>query len=127
MQEIFPILIDSTAVLSGASAETNLDYYFVTPGRRTLKATLVATAIAATNTDTWTVVYKLQQSTTTVDSDFVDITNAAFTSQSDSDAAQVQEVNFAMSAGYPYIRGYNVLTGAGVVPVCELFVVKRES
>jgi hypothetical protein len=127
MQEIYPILIDSTPVLSGASAETNLNYYFATPGRRTLKATLAAVPIAATNSDTWTVTYKLQQSPTTVDSDFVDITNAAFAAQSDSDAQQVQEVNFAMSAGYPYIRGYNTLVGAGVVPVCELFVVKREA
>lgn len=127
MKEIYPILIDSTPVLSGAAAEVDLEYYYVTPGRRNLKATLVATPITATNTDTWSVTYKLQESATTVDTDFTDITNGAFAALTDTDTVIVHEVHFDVLATSKYIRGYNTLVGAGVVPVAELFVVKRDA
>jgi hypothetical protein len=127
MREILPILIDSTPNLSGASAEVDLRYYFVSPGRRECKATLTPTPITTTNSDTWTVAYKLQESVTTVDTDFTDITNGSFSSVSDSDTVDVQAVNFSVLATSRYLRGYNTLTGTGVVPVVELFVVKREA
>ena len=126
MREIYPILIDSTPNLSGAPAtEVDLRYYFVNPGRRECKATLVPTPITATNSDTWTVAYKLQESPTTVDSDYTDITNGGFSSISDSDTLALQSVNFSILASSRYLRGYNTLAGTGVVPVAELFVVKR--
>jgi hypothetical protein len=88
---------------------------------------LTPTPITTTNSDTWTVAYKLQESVTTVDTDFTDITNGSFSSVSDSDTVDVQAVNFSVLATSRYLRGYNTLTGTGVVPVVELFVVKREA
>lgn len=112
---------------TGASTELDLQKYFVSPGKREMKAVYGAVAAAASS-DTGTIVYKLQSATDTVDSNFSDITGATFTSQGDSDTAALQEIHFFTANRY--VRGYATLTSGGTARtydvVATLFVLKRD-
>lgn len=91
---------------TAAQAELDLAKYYVNPGKREMKA--IVTAIK-TSSDSGTFDYKLQSSTTTVDSDFADITGAAITQVPDSDEPSVQEIHFFTSQ--QYLRGYQTIAG----------------
>lgn len=126
MKEIQGLLLDAVIVTTtGAGVEIDLRKYFVSPGKRELKATLAIT-LPVLATDSYVLDVKLQGSSTTVDTDFVDITGASFTQVNDG-AAAFQEIHFGTSPIQPFIRTYRTITGANALPVVELFVTKRIS
>ena len=120
-----------TLMLDGASktttvagTEVDLAYYYATPGKREMKACLVCYVDVAT--DSGTLAYKIQESATTVDSDFTDISGATFTTVTDASSAAVESIYFFSAKRY--IRGYSTVTGSPRVPtVCTLFVQKLEA
>ena len=125
MKEIQPILLNGTYMAATAAmTEVDLRKYFVSPGKRELMATLVVAGGVATDTFTFDV--KMQQSPTTVDSDFVDITGATFTQVPDATVA-LQAIFFGTDPASPYLRGYATIAGTGGQPILELFAVKRFS
>jgi hypothetical protein len=106
------------------SGELDLQKYFVNPGKREMKATLAA---GITTTDSGTFSYKLQESNTTVDSDFSDISGAAFTNTVDSDtgALSVQQLHFFTSKRY--VRGAGTIVGGTWFVAAAVFAVKRDA
>jgi len=107
-----------------AAAQAEIDFlkYFVNPGKREMKAIVVP---VFTSTDSGSVDYKLQESNTTVDSDFTDITGATATSTVDSDTGTVREIHFFTAKRY--LRGYQTIAGGtwAVAAVVQSF--KRDA
>lgn len=128
MREIGVLLSHAAVTTTAALPDVDLGKYYVSPGSRELMATLVAVPTGA-DTDEKSDV-KLQESATTVDSDFTDITGATFTqiSQEDSTPA-IQQIFFTMGAGKRYVRPHH--TGAGTTIAFTLsvsiFAVKRSA
>jgi len=109
---------------TGAGTELDLQKYFVSPGKREMKAVYGAVWDGASS-DSGTITYKLQESADTVDSNFSDISGAAFTVQGDSDTAALQEIHFFTNKRF--VRGYSTLTGTAIYDVVvTLFALKRD-
>lgn len=110
---------------TAAGTEVDLQKYFVNPGKREMMA--VVTAISAgVGSDSGSFDYKLQESTTTVDSDFSDISGAAVTSTPDTDTNVSQTIFFYTKN--QYVRGYATITGGQVwYVVANMFAVKRDA
>jgi len=85
---------------AAAAAEVDLQKYFINPGKREMKA--VVTAIFTT-TDSGTFDYKLQESNTTVDSDFSDISGATATQVGDGSTFASEAIHFFTAKRY--VRG----------------------
>lgn len=107
---------------TAAQAELDFQKYYVNPGKREMKA--IVTAVK-TSTDSGSFDYKLQKSTTTVDSDFTDITGASVTTIADSDTVTHNEIHFFTEQRY--LRGYQTVTGATWAVSALVLVVKREA
>jgi len=125
MRAIATIQLDHVVVTTtGAGTEVSLAKYFVNPGKREMKAVLGA--LETVGSDSGTLAYKLQESNTTVDSDFSDISGAAFTTLQDSDTNSIQQLHFFTSK--EYVRGYRTLAGGTDWAVtCAIFAVKRDA
>lgn len=113
---------------TAAGTELNLQKYFVNPGKREMKAVLSPVWGGAAS-DSGTFDYKLQESNTTVDSDFSDITGATFTQvsgDSDNTGATAEAIHFFTNK--QYVRGYATVAGTGTYYVAAtLFAVKRDA
>jgi hypothetical protein len=106
------------------SAQTELDFanVFVSPGKREMKAVLSA---ILTSTDSGFFDYKLQESNTTVDSDFSDISGGAFTQVGSTGSVPV-ELHFFTNKRY--VRGHQTVVGGTSWAVTALvFAVKRDA
>ena len=125
MRAIATLQLDHGVVTTtGAGTELNLQKYFVNPGKREMKAVLGA--LETVSYDSGSLAYKLQHSNTTVDSDFSDISGAAFTTLQDSDTNVLQDLHFYTNK--QYVRGYRTLVGGTDWAVtCALFAVKRDA
>ena len=111
---------DSGDTLSGT--EIDFQKYFVNPGKREMKAVLGA---GITTTDSGTFNYKLQESLTTVDSDFSDISGATFTQVGDSDTLAMEEIHFYTNKRY--VRGIATIVGGTWFIASAVFAVKRDA
>lgn len=124
---IAALTLDASTGLTatGAGTEVNLQKYFINPGKRPMAAR-VAAMWSGSDSGTATFDYKLQESTTTVDSDFSDISGASITQISaDAAANSFQTINFY--TGKQYVRGYHTTT-AGVWSLASVLeAVKRDA
>lgn len=108
---------------TAAQAEVDLAKYFVNPGKREMKAVIVP---VLASTDSGLFDYKLQHSTTTVDSDFSDISGAAITQVGSSATPAVNELHFFTNKRY--VRGYQTIAGGtNWVVSAVLFAVKLDA
>lgn len=129
IRSLHPVALHKAAGVSAteAGAEVDITKYFVSPAKREMLATLVAIPSGADTDETLAV--KLQESTTTVDSDFTDISGAAFTGVAQEDAAALETIYFQTKATTKYIRSHATL--AGTTPafsiVVEAFLLKRSA
>jgi hypothetical protein len=113
------------AGLAATAADTELDLrkYFVSPGKREAKAVLVSVWGGA-GSDSGTLDVKIQESSTTVDSDFVDITSAAFTQIGDGTTSAPEELHFLPTKCF--VRTYHTVAGTGThYAVCNLSLLSR--
>lgn len=121
------LTLDARAAVIATAAGTELDLqkYFVNPGKRPMAADVLP-VWTGSDSGTATFDYKLQESNTTVDSDFSDISGATIT-QVSADAATnaFQRINFYTAKRY--VRGYATVP-AGVWNVsATLLAVKRDA
>ena len=123
MREYTNLSLHLATITSTASGvEVDLaDYIHV--GRREVKATLDVIANGGDSDETLD--YKLQESDTTVDGDFADISGAAFTQVTQPDGTSHQEIHARVNK--QFVRG--VATPGGTTPsfavAANLLVVKR--
>jgi len=131
MREIFPAQLISGSIAATASGtEIALFPYYVSPGKREMKAVLMAYADTANvASDTFELVVKLQESATTVDSDFTDITGAAFAAVDETaTTGTLQQIHFQTAAASKYLREYATITGSGSIHVnAAALLVKRDA
>lgn len=131
MREIAPLqLISGSIGATAAGTEVALYPYYVSPGKREMKAVLMAYADTANAaSDTFELVVKLQESATTVDSDFADITGAAFTAVTEAaTTGTLQQIHFQTAAASKFLRNYSTITGSGAIHVnAAALVVSREA
>lgn len=126
-------LAASNLTATGTGTEVDLGGYLVEPGRRNLMATLTAfNGGGNVATDTYAIDVKLQESPTTVDSDFTDVTGGAFTQVTEAATTGTPEqIFFDLLAGTRYVRESHTVTGGTgtctIATVCELFGTKRLS
>lgn len=113
----------AAAAADGAGTEVDLGKSFVEPGKRPIAATL--TAINGVSSDSCTFDYKLQESNTTVDSDFADITGAAFTQFTDASTPGFETIYFNTTKRY--VRGYGANLAGSVFVVGSLLLTKRDA
>lgn len=124
-------LAGSNLTATGAGTEISITKYFVSPAKREMMATLTAfNGAANVASDTYAIDVKLQESATTVDSDFTDITGAAFTQVTEAATTGSPEaIFFQTPATSAYIREYHTVTGGGgtaaVAASCNAFLLKR--
>jgi hypothetical protein len=125
LRAVATIQLDQVVVTTtGAGTEVNLQKYFVNPGKREMKALFAA--METVSSDSGSLTYKLQESNTTVDSDFSDISGAAFTAIQDSDSSAIQTLHFFTKK--QYVRGYRtVVGGTDWVTIAAIFAVKRDA
>jgi hypothetical protein len=123
MRAIAALKLEAGSITTtAASAELNLQKYFVSPGKREMKAVLVAIPRGA-GTDSGTLDYKLQESATTVDSDFADITGAAFTQVTEATSAAPESIHFFTAK--QFVRGYATVAGTTVYDSAALLLVSK--
>lgn len=113
---------------TGSSTEVDVSKYYVSPGTREMMAVISALPTGADADETLD--SKLQESATTVDSDFTDISGASFTQLTQPTAAgALQAIYFSMASGKKYVREAHTL--AGTTPTFDLsvmlFAVKRSA
>lgn len=114
---------------TAALPEVDITKYFVSPAKREMMATVVIFP-TGTNTDETSTV-KLQESSSTVDSDFTDVTlqGGSISAVAQEATPSVQQVFFNTLASTKYVRGHH--TAAGTTPAfniaVEIFLVKRSS
>lgn len=126
---MYPLSLGVANVSSGSGdsvgTEVPLLYYYVTPLKRECMATLSA---VWSSSDSGTYDAKLQESATTVDSDFTDITGGAFTQLTDaSTTGAIEQIFFALSTGTKYVRQFGTLSAGSIVAAATLWLVKREA
>ena len=108
---------------TAAQAELDLQKYFVNPGKREMKAVLSA---ILTSTDTGLFDYRLQESNTTVDSDFSNISGGSFTQVGSSATPTPEELHFFTNKRY--VRGNQTIAGGTSWAVTALmFAVKKDA
>ena len=117
--------IRTAVIATAAGAEVDFNKYFVNPGKRPMLAN-VAAVWTGSDSGTATFDYKLQESATTVDSDFSDISGATITQiTADAAANSFQRINFYTAKRY--VRGHATI-GAGAWNVsADLLAVKRDA
>lgn len=133
LHEIIPLNLLTGNISSGSSDSAGstvpLLYYYVTPQKRECMASL---STIWSSSDSGTFDCKLQESATTVDSDFSDITSGAFTQIVCGDAdsagtASVEQIFFGLSAGTKHVRAFTTIASGSCVAACNLWLVKREA
>lgn len=112
MHSLLPLkLVGANFTATGASADASLANA-VSPAKREMMALVNAFAGAANvASDTFTLSMKLQESPTTADTDFVDITGATFTDLTDVAPTLHEAVYFETLPTSKYIREYHTLVG----------------
>lgn len=110
----------SALTATGTGTEIDLRKYFVSPGKCEVKAILGSHFVKTASSDTGTMDVKFQQSSTSVDSDFADITGAAFTQVSETNTGACEQIHFLVSKAY--LREAHTITTSGgtfytVIPV----------
>ena len=100
---------------SAALTEIALSGLYASPKREI--CAVLAGIYNGPGTDTGSSVIKMQESETTVDTDYTDITGAAFTALTEASAApaSAQQIFFNVKSASKYIRGYATVT-TGVAP-----------
>jgi hypothetical protein len=117
--------IRNAVIASAAGTEVDFNKYFVNPGKRPMGAN-VAAVWTGSDSGTATFDYKLQESATTVDSDFSDISGATITQlAADGAAASFQRINFYTAKRY--VRGYATIAGGVWNIAADLLAVKRDA
>jgi hypothetical protein len=111
---------DSGDTAAGATLDFNK--YFVNPGKRPMKAVLLA---GLTSTDSGLFDYKLQDANTTVDSDFADISGATFTQIGSSGTLAAQDIEFYTNKRY--VRGTGTIAGGTWFVAATVYAVKRDA
>lgn len=119
----FTKLAAATLSSSAADTEVDLSKNFVEPGKRPIAAVL--TAYNAVSSDSGIFDYKIQESATTVDSDFTDITGAAFTQLNEGSTVAPEVIQFNTTK--QYVRGYHTVTSGVWEAVCNLVLTKRDA
>jgi hypothetical protein len=126
VHEFHSVLLGNHWTSNTADADVDLRYYYASPLKREVKAQLVAKNAGS---DTGTLAMKIQESATTVDSDFADITGAAFTTLTDASTAGIESIYFAISTGKKFLRSQPTVTGGvangGWWGACILTMLKR--
>ncbi len=112
---------DSTDTAS--NTEVDFNKYFVNPGKREMKAILSAKVEVASDSGSFD--YKLQESNTTVDSDFSDISGATFTQQTDGSTAAFEQIHFYTNKRY--VRGFATISGGSWNAFGAILATKRDS
>lgn len=129
MREIAVLSLDCGNISStAAGTEVDLAYYYASPGKREMKAILGAVPTPVAGSDSGSLIYQIQESNTTVDSDFTDISGAVFTTLTEVVASGLpQDLHFFSAKRY--IRGNRTVTSAATTfdTVCTLLVTKRDS
>jgi hypothetical protein len=125
VHEYHQILLGYHWAATAADSDIDLRYYFASPLKREVKATLVAMLAGS---DSGTLAVKIQEGATTVDSDFADITGGGFTTLTDASDKALESIYFAISTGKKYLRSYHTVTGTvgngGWTGACILNVLK---
>jgi len=118
-------LINAKISATAAGTEVDLAKQFVSPGKREMKATIGC--ILATSDSGGTIAVKLQESNTTVDSDFSDISGGSFTTLTDDGTAKTPEaIHFFTSKRY--VRDYATISDSTTWALSVLiFAVKRDA
>lgn len=113
MRELLTLsLAASNLTATGAGTEIALGGKLVDPGRRELMAVLtVFNGAGNVGSDTYAIDVKLQESPTTVDSDFTDVTNGAFTQFTEAGTPAPEAIFFSLLAASKYVREYHTITG----------------
>ncbi len=113
MRELLPIgLAASNITATGSGTEIALGGKLVDPGRREMMAVLtVFNGAGNVASDTYAIDVKLQESPTTVDSDFADISGAAFTQFTEAGTPAPEAIFFQTLAATKYVREYHTITG----------------
>jgi hypothetical protein len=127
LRSIHPLNLYTGKSPTGAGTEVPVLYYYVSPGKRECMASMSS---YWGGSDSGSVAIKLQESPTTVDSDFTDITNGAFTTITDAAPAAVTEtIYFSLTTGTQYVRETSTLTAGvdGPAVAVNLWLVKREA
>jgi len=128
VHEYHSLLLGYHWTATGADSDVDLRYYFASPLKREVKAQLVA---QISGSDTGTLAIKIQQGATTVDSDFADISGAAFTTLTDASDRALEAIYFAIDTGKKYLRSYATVTGGiangGWHGACILTMLKRQA
>lgn len=127
MRTLHALLSQATVTTTAALPEVDISKYFVSPAKREIMATCVIFPTGA-DTDEVTDV-KMQESPTTVDSDFTDITGATFSQVAQEDTPAVQQIFFMTKGDTKYLRAHH--TGAGTTIsfriAVEIFLIKRSA
>lgn len=125
LRAVATIQLDAARVTTtAAGTEVDLQKYFVSPGKREMKAVL--TALIGVSSDSGSIDVKLQESATTVDSDFSDISGATFTQVTDAATPAAEAIHFFTKQRY--VRTYRTLAGTSVWDVAaQLYAVKRDA
>ena len=117
-------LANAKIAATAAGTEVDLVKSFVSPGKREMKA--VSAPIMATSDSGGTLAIKLQHSNTTVDSDFSDISGAAFTTVTDNGVAKTPE-QIHFFSNRRYIRCYSTISDSTTwASSVVLFALKRD-
>jgi hypothetical protein len=127
LHEIVSLALYAGVSPTGAGVEVPLLYYYVTPNKRECMASMSS---YWGGSDSGTVAVKLQESATTVDSDFTDVVGGAFTTIADATPAIVTEqIFFTLLSTSKYLRETSTLVAGVIGPAVavNLWLVKREA
>lgn len=129
MRAIATLALDAKSGFDSGDTLTSdaldLQKYFVNPGKREMKAVLSA---IPTGSDSGTFDYLLQESNTSVDSDFSNITGASFTQvgvAADAATSTPEAIHFFTAKRW--IRGSATIAGSTWAVTALVFAVKRDA
>jgi len=130
VHEVQSVLLGSAWASIAANTEVDIRDYYASPLKRECSATLVAQL--AGSSDSGTLAVKIQVSADTVDGDFADLTNAAFTTLTDLTAPGAgQTIYFTIPTGKYFVRTYATVVGTvgngGWYGSCLLNMVSRQA
>lgn len=122
---LYALTLDAATglIASAAGTEVDLQKYYINPGKRPMTMAVCA-VFTASDSGTATFDYKAQESNTTVDSDFSDISGAAIT-QVAADVSNVFQL-VPVFTSKRYVRGYHTTTAGNWNVSAALLVGKRD-
>ena len=127
VHETFHALLGNTWLATGYGTPVDLQYYFVTPGKRELCATLVAAhTLGSAATDTGSLAIQVQEGADSVT--FTDITGAVFSTLTNASSAAVEDIYFALKTGSTNVRLSATVVGTpSFFGAAILSVIKRQA